>query len=123
MELAYRPGHYVKHPARLGFELWREGQWAVQRARRGWSDGDAWNFCDYIAEVIEGAVRELRQQEHGHPGGITMDEWLTILGKIEDGFKAYREWNADPANDQLNLQPKYEEGMALFAKWHPHLWD
>jgi hypothetical protein len=39
----------------------------VQRARRGWSDEDAWNLDTYLAGVIAGSLCRLAATKHGIP--------------------------------------------------------
>lgn len=38
-----------------------------QRAKRGWSDSDAWGFNDYLAKVIIEGCKWLKENKHGCP--------------------------------------------------------
>lgn len=99
----------------------RRTRWAVQRARRGYSDSDVWGFDTYLAEVIAGGVAQLRVSRHGYPpelGGV--EEWGRILAKIETGFRAYLDddwWKDDARRAQVT------EARELLIKWFADLWD
>lgn len=93
----------------------------VQRARSGWSVGDAFSFDDYLARVIAEGVEHLRERAHGHPCELTMEEWDEILRKIAEGFRFYVEKNYEVFG--VDKDPRYVEAMALFAQWMPGLWD
>lgn len=42
-------------------------KYAKQRAGRGFSDRDVWNFCDWFVEVIPRMLQELKNDLHGYP--------------------------------------------------------
>lgn len=122
-----RVRYYWTHPRRLR-ELRRAIKWRIQRARRGYSDCDVWNFDGYLSKVISGGVRQLITELHGWPGPpMTFDEWKAILGKIADGFEAHAILHeecvslADPRCAEL--ERKREEGFRLFIEWFGGLWD
>jgi hypothetical protein len=103
-----------------------------ERADKGWSEYDFWNFHSYHSWMMI-TVLERFKTGVGHPGGMTLEEWLGILDEMIDGFKAaldmtdmctydpkihksYKEWE-DP------LRAKYERGMDLFREYYLTLWD
>lgn len=66
----------------------------IQRGIRGWADSDTWEFDTYLAKVISGGVKHLRDNKTGFPlMGKNMSEeqsrkeWKNILNKIIKTFK------------------------------------
>ena len=66
----------------------KDVQYVLQRARRGWSDEDAWNINSYLADLIGSIIS--RQRLHGitTPNWCTEEEWNDILDDIVMGFFA-----------------------------------
>ena len=58
-----------------------------QRARYGYSYQDCWGIDWHLANIIPKMIRDMKKNIHGHPGGITMDEWHDILDKIARAFE------------------------------------
>jgi hypothetical protein len=104
----------------------------TQRADRGWSEQDFWNFNSYHSWMMI-SVLERFKTGVGYPGGMTWDEWMAILDEMIDGFKAdimitdmigyepeihesYDEWSA-------LLQAKLDRALTLFVKYYQTLWD
>jgi hypothetical protein len=130
--------------SRLSYE-WSPRRWAkkwTQRARRGYSTEDTFDFDSYLARVIAGGVTEIRETLHGYPPelgqiGETFDpnnmddergvaEWKAILDKIIHGFTIYAEEGGYPLQSTAEAKEKIElidEAKALFIKWFGHLWD
>lgn len=97
-----------------------------ERARKGWSVEDTFDFDGYLAGVIAGGVRSLREYQHGHPEGVTFEEWGEILEEIVTGFTIHANdavLMAGSAENQAALEAKYERAKRLFAYWFGHLWD
>lgn len=103
-----------------------------ERADRGWSEYDFWNFHSYHSWMMM-SVLERFKTGMGYPMGLTEEEWQGILDEMIDGFRAsldltdmvtydpkihksYKEWE-EP------LRAKYERGMDLFRKYYLTLWD
>lgn len=104
-------------------DVMRQPKIAKQRATRGFSYRDLWSFDAYLARVISQGCRELAIVEHGHPCGITYEEWIAILNKIADGFEAYEEILDFKADDIELRKAQYDEAMKLFVQYFEHLWD
>jgi len=61
----------------LRYGIWRklrmfpkEIYWFFQRGKRGYSDSDTWGFCDYLADVIHGGLKQLYKYRHGTPATL-----------------------------------------------------
>lgn len=103
-----------------------------ERADKGWSEYDFWNFHDYHSWMMI-SVLERFKTGVGYPGGITWDEWTGILDEMIEGFKASLEMsNMDTYDPKIHksytewedpLRVKYERGMELFSKYYLSLWD
>ena len=94
-----------------------------QRARRGWSEEDSWGLHYYLMHVISGSVQFMRNMPpHGHPNGVTYEEWSQILDEIVSGMEAAKiydmnsEWPGK-GEEAFNL------AMNHLHKWFFSLWD
>ena len=98
-----------------------------QRIAKGYSYRDLWDLDHYLSRVIQSAVIELRDNAHGWPGEpMTFEEWLVILTKISEGFKAHNEMHEVPPSDterRESLEAQWQEGSELFIKYYGSLWD
>ena len=123
-----------------------EVEWKLQRLFRGYSDFDVWNCGCRIAEQSLPLLRAYRNLNHtGTPmkelpkdadpsdpwshEAFTVDEWNEILDKVIFAFE-YTANDGFPKGMEVfdkeiweEAQKKYEEGMALFAKWSAGMWD
>ena len=95
-----------------------------------------WSVNYHVATLVVAGVRAMREAGLGYPAelcepdevsgwfegaqGGGWEAWDDILRRIEEGFQA---WLDDDWLDHPEKKAKYDEGMALFAKWFPNLWD
>lgn len=106
-----------------------------ERADRGWSEYDFWNFHGYHSWMMI-SVLERFKTGMGYPVDDrvkSMEDWIEVLDEMIEGFKAsldlidmvsydrkihksYKEWE-EP------LRAKYERGMDLFRIYYLTLWD
>ncbi len=109
-------------------------KWFIQRGRRGWADCDVWSFDTYLASVIAGGVKHLKEIEHGHPADITRERWHEILNDIIFAFEALKDqpfvppvWEPRfepyPFSMPEDLYDRIKRGQALFAEYFQGLWD
>lgn len=112
---------------------------AYQRARKGYSTEDTFDFDGYLAKVIAGGVAEIRENLHGYPmqfdkgdddkGEKAIAEWGSILDEIVEGFTIYAEEGGYPVvgvpgyPDAEAQTRKVKRAMKLFRRWYGHLWD
>lgn len=99
-----------------------------QRMIRGWSDYDAYNFHSWFLGTIPEMIKHMRNNLHGTPIGVELEEWETILETIENSFR-----NADidyieldgMTNDEVNefIQTNLSKGMNMLNRWFFDLWD
>lgn len=96
-----------------------------ERARKGWSVEDTFDFDGYLSNVIAGGVQRIRDDSYGHPADLEPEVWLAILEKIIDGFTAHNEdaimFPAGPEREAVERRER--EGLSLFAQYFGHLWD
>lgn len=129
--------------------MFKEIKYFIQRGRRGWSDRDAWDIDQYIAEMIPPMVRRIAKNGMGCPqefydNTCKNDEchkWNDTLEEIAQGFEAavqiknlsrYCRWLKTPEGlyDHVyekgrdkQLAKKFDRGMELFSKYFLNLWD
>lgn len=48
-----------------------EEKWGRQRAKRGYSDNDAWNISSWFLDVMPKMLRQMRNNLHGCPTGVS----------------------------------------------------
>jgi hypothetical protein len=118
-----------------------------QRAARGYSDEDVWDFDTYLSSMMPGALRQLKKG-YGCPSefyddknrNLECEKWHVALEEMALGFEAaafikncgYRKWveredgfvSIETDTDALiNAKKKMEKGLSLFAKYYLDLWD
>lgn len=96
----------------------------AERAEKGYSVYDFWNFCEYIAWVNISALEDFKTGA-GHPADLkSMDEWIAELDIMIDGFRAHidmqNDWNKEKQADRM---ARYTKGMELYTRRLPTLWD
>jgi hypothetical protein len=105
------------------------GGLSMQRARRGFSDEDVWSFDAYLAGVLAGGLKALRDNLHGCPPELCSDDdetwadegvkrWQAILDEMIVGFAQWADENTD-----RERTPEVERSLELLVKWWGHLWD
>jgi hypothetical protein len=108
-----------------------------QRMTRGWSDADVWNFDGYLARVIAGGCRRLRDTTYGYPmevynrKGKLVGEgdqdaaWRTMLARIIDGMELFEvEVNEDIPREHWESHKKRKlDALLLLAYNFEGLWD
>jgi hypothetical protein len=61
----------------------KEVKWGWQRARRGYSDADAWSLDWYLIKILPPMLKKLRDDNYGCPS--------TLCGKgVDDGMKQWK---------------------------------
>lgn len=59
-----------------------------QRGKRGWSDRDSWNLNYHFIETQIGMLKNVIENGHAYPNGLTYRKWVNIMKKIVIGFEA-----------------------------------
>lgn len=91
----------------------RKRKYIKQRAKRGWSDYDTWDFDTYLAMVISDGLAHLASVHISHPCGCTPEEWSEKLRYISKCFKQYTEEPDCPAYEAYRnavMRIKNEDG-------------
>lgn len=94
-----------------------------QRARRGWSIEDSWSFDYYMADVIAGGVRSIRERGISHPGELTPERWDEILLEIEQGMAAARRIQLGEDTDWNKDLAQFRKAMDHLKEWWFGIWD
>ncbi len=99
-----------------------------QRAKRGYSNQDCWDFDSYLARVIVGGIDELLKGS-GYPTHInSREEWEAILKEMQEGFGliADRDWEFDAGFDSPEWEAaraKVNRAKKLLVEYFENLWD
>jgi len=104
----------------------QEIKWFIQRGRRGYADCDTWSLDSYLLSWLPEAIGQIKKATMANPAGITYKEWIAILNKMINGFKAGRkleDYNNWGVKEYQSLMGKLQESLKLFAKYFIHLWD
>lgn len=126
-------------------QFFRNIKYAWQRATKGYSDPDVWEFDNFLAHVIAGGLNELSNCTHGFPCSLLVDnteneeekfkKWQEILREISNDMLEYiniedmdvPEDCTDTFNWLLNKKEeadnKYNKAMDAIKKWHRDMWD
>jgi hypothetical protein len=108
----------------------KDGEALLQRGQRGFADSDVWSLDVYLAKLIAGSVKVLRDNLHGCPPELCSETetwaddgvkaWAAILDEISVGFDSYTGPDGDRAEERT---PEFERALELLNKWWGHLWD
>lgn len=128
-------------PREIRYRFNKAVTWKIQRANRGWSVYDTWSFDDYLATVLAGGIKHLREHNHGHPVTVcscpdkahtepgawdTCDgeaRWNEILDEMVEGFEAYTHvHDLDYAQEQ-EARAKCRRSLELMTEHFGSLWD
>ena len=74
---------------------------------------ELWNLDTFLARFLANAVDEFRENQHGHPGTLTPDEWDAILAEMVEGFRAYDDCDKE----------RPTRALELLTEWWCALWD
>ncbi len=143
-DVYYRIKHFVKETP-LNVRTF------LQRGKRGWGDSDVWGLSHYLSKTISETVKHLKENNHGHPCGLTEGKWIDILNEISRTFDLAKrmdenelyyikgqlrrkKWQktVDGINKKCDTHDRcmtdeeikaYERGFDLFRKYFFNLWD
>ena len=100
--LIAKPNYKMRPLARIKW-WFRKRKYIKQRAERGWSDYDVWDFGTYLAMVIGDGLAHLAGAHMSHPWDYTPKEWSEKLLYISKCFKQYTE---EPENQFFEAYDK-----------------
>jgi hypothetical protein len=136
--------YFIYRLPTLPKDIYREIYWFIQRGKRGYSDRDIWGFNTYLSNVIVEGLKQLKEERHGYPLGLTPKKWDKILVQIIEGFEltykgvtTLEEYNKDEKffkntrrkKQFKNYAPtktevkKVERAFKLFHNHFCSLWD
>lgn len=102
----------------------------IQRGRRGYSDEDAFGWCDYLATIMPGVIEGIKNGPGVPTEFIDMPDpkkaWNEVLDIMADGFAAHLELNKyyfGPFDKAAAIRERRDRGLALFAKYYGDLWS
>lgn len=94
-----------------------------QLLRQGYSDRDVWNMYVHISDLMDRMTADLTTQVHGHPPGITLDEWHSILDKIRSAFAKVVERDESGEFMTDDDMKDLDEAFDLLKKYFVYMWD
>ena len=127
-------------------QFFKNIKYAWQRATRGFSDPDCWEFDSYLSRIISSGLKTLDKNRHGFPTELYSQlgeedgdkEWSKILSEISAKMEKYerlksseyppdnlppeaiREWYE---NNQKEAENAWNGAIDLLKKWHNDMWD
>jgi len=73
----------------------------VGRVVKGYSWYDWINFDDYLSSVIISGLKDFKNNSHGYPGELTLEEWNRRLDIMIEGFTIINNgWSYKRTEDQ-----------------------
>lgn len=95
-----------------------------ERAQKGYSVYDWWNFDTFVCGLIANACRDFRLKSHGHPTDMPKEEWYEFLLGIETPLRVYAEDKFDMCGDDaLKVYEDAKAAMHRFADRLGNFWD
>jgi hypothetical protein len=133
----YAPWRWLSRRCWNKYHIPPNPKYFYQRLTRGWCDADVWNFDGYLARVIAGGCRRLRDTTYGYPMEVYNrkgklvgegDEdaaWRTMLARIIDGMELFEaEVNEDIPREHWESHKKRKlDALLLLAYNFEGLWD
>jgi len=136
------PNHYFWH--NWLYKLF--GYSPKQRVKIKIDTQDTWSMDCTLAPIILPMLVQLQQTKHGHPYGLTEQEWDDILDEMIWAFEQkcrdhwqddfYGDYIEDPKNGSMAgsfewidhdgmkaHQTRMSNGFRLFGKYYENLWD
>mgnify|MGYP001193199122 CR=1 FL=1 len=93
----------------------------VFRLENGFKAEEWFGFNYHHALWVLPRLTYLRDHHLGYPTELGSDEeWVTVLDKMIVAFELYAEDKIKISTSELE---QAEEGLRLFAKFYPNLWD
>lgn len=94
-------------------------------------DHDTWSMDHTLAPIIYPMLVQLKETQHGHPNGLTEQEWDAILdemiwafgqkARLDDWMDDYDySWASEEAKAH---QLRMTNGFRLFGEYYENLWD
>jgi hypothetical protein len=149
--LIAKPNYKMRPLARIKW-WFRKHKYIKERAERGWSRYDAWDFDNYLAMVIGDALEFLANTHMSHPWDYTTEGWSEKLAYISKCFKQYTEdyecpsyekwaravklgedssilqdlsaeWRKEEIAQYEEKMKRLKEGFDLLYEVFPNLWD
>jgi hypothetical protein len=93
-----------------------------QRLTRGWDDSDLWSLDQTLSKLILPRLKLFRDNLHGYPVGMTMEEWEQKLDEMifaHEFLAGEQRWGTYSSD----LWARVQNGLDLFAKHYCSLWD
>jgi hypothetical protein len=137
----YSVTYILTHPWEILHQWKYEIKYAYQRVFRGWDDRAMWGVDMYIAKMIPGMMRQLKEWKQGLPNNvfeglpyedennysyseesmiIASERWDKILDEIAEGFEIYYLNSGDMIyyKDEENLKKteKYKKAFDLLRE-------
>lgn len=123
--------------------MFRRIKWFLQRVFRGYSDIDMLDFCQFLCKKMLPYVKAwVAMERNGYPASFdTKGEWEEVLGKILWSLEESANWNETETKifererekgasvaeicegDIAEYWKRYNEGMELFGKYLPAMWE
>ena len=127
-------------------QFFKNIKYAWQRATRGFSDPDCWEFDSYLSRIISGGLKTLDKNRHGFPTELYSQlgeedgnqEWSKILSEISAKMEKYERLKSSeypPGNlppeaimewyetNQKEAENAWNGAIDLLKKWHNDMWD
>jgi hypothetical protein len=99
----------------------------VSLARRGWGPEDRWDLDVVLCDRLGHQLLDLAEHGHGHPAGMSADEWQAALRRNGDALVIYARTArlvdgppVDATGPQLRAA---QEALRWVADHLPLLWD
>ena len=121
--------YWLYSPVRIASDIKLKIKWAWQRVFRGWDDTAYWDIEGWLAKIMSQIIRYQIKEGTTYPIDLTSKQWNDIRKKMIKGFEAIDKLDKVGVSIKFNgsvhkrLEKERKEGLELFLKWLPHLWD
>ena len=88
-------------------KFWKKRKYNKQRIKRGFSDADTWDFCDFLLNQFTAGIKRFKELNNGYPLGLTKEDWDAILNEIIYHFTIVKDGIQNKYTDKYFDSLKY----------------
>ena len=129
-----------KYPSNWGkniIQFFRNIKWSIQRARRGYSDRDLWDFDCFLIKILIEGLDDFTKNLHAAPYNYydnendSIQSWIDKVKEVRQHFATAADedfWLEDISNEEFriheeNREKELRKGFEELADIFWDLWD
>lgn len=116
------PTDYLGHANTLPKKDERRKHYKKQYKTRGWDDTELWSLDSTILKFLQIRLDAFKENLHGYPSSMTMEQWQATLSQMADDAKYLSEKQYDLDRDKESAEYR-EVFNRFFDSLKTHFFD